>query len=407
MTKRIQLALALALISTACGDAGQKPGAKASAALGQPVAINAPAAPGSVAPNLVVGEGRVYLSWTEPRPDSAHALRFAVLEEGRWSAPRTVTEGRGWFVNWADFPSLLPLGGGGMAAHWLQKSGSGKYAYEVRVVRSADGGQTWGKSVVPHRDGAAAEHGFVSMWAAQGDSVGVAWLDGRKYAGLEEGAPGAETAVMTTTLAADGGLAPEEPLDARACDCCQTAMAATADGPLVAYRDRTADEIRDVYFTRRTGAGWSEPRPVHADGWKIPACPVNGPALSADGRRVAIAWFTAARDTPRVHVAFSDDAGATWSAPVRVDAGTPAGHADVEIVRDGALVSWIERTGSGPTELRVRRVGRDGALGEPRTVSAAPERSVPRMAADGRGVVFAWITPEKPARVQTARLELQ
>jgi hypothetical protein len=398
--ERARFLAASALLLAACGEAKES--------LGPPAEIASPAAPGSTAPNLATGgDGRVYLSWTEPRPDSAHALRFAVLEGGRWSAPRTVAEGRGWFVNWADFPSILPLEGGALAAHWLQRNGAGKYAYEVRVARSADGGATWGPSVVPHRDGAAAEHGFVSMWATGGDSVGVAWLDGRKYAGRAEGAPGAETAVMSTTLAPDGGMAPETPLDPRACDCCQTAMAATADGPLVAYRDRTADEIRDIYITRRTAAGWSAPGPVHADGWKIPACPVNGPALAARGRRVAIAWFTAARDTARVNVAFSDDAGATWSAPVRVDGGTPAGHADVELTDGGALVSWIERTGAGPTELRVRRVARDGTLGEPRALGGVPERSVPRMALDRDAVVFAWSAPGKPSRVQTARMELQ
>jgi hypothetical protein len=400
------LAAALALLSAACG--GEAGGNKnAAQTLGQPAEIQSPAPEGSTAPNLATAaDGRVYLSWTEPRPDSAHALRFAVLENGRWSAPRTVAEGRGWFVNWADFPSLLPLKGGAMAAHWLQRNGKEKYAYEVRVARSADGGQTWGPSVVPHRDGTPTEHGFVSMWAAPGDSIGVAWLDGRKYAGREEGDAAAEMAIMTTRIGADGGAAPESPLDERACDCCQTAMAATADGPLVAYRDRTADEIRDIYFTRLAGGRWTEPRPVHPDGWKIPACPVNGPALSADGRRVTIAWFTAARDTPRVHVAFSEDAGATWSAPLRVDGGNPAGHADVKLVEGGALVSWIERTEGGPAEVRVRRVARDGALGEPRTLGGAPERSVPRMAIGGNSVVFAWTAPGKPSRVQTARMEL-
>ena len=42
----------------------------------------------------------------------------------------------------------------------------------------------------------------------------------------------------------------------------------------------------------RTASGPSR-RAVHDDGWKIAACPVNGPMLSARGRDVAIAWFTA------------------------------------------------------------------------------------------------------------------
>jgi hypothetical protein len=50
---------------------------------------------------------------------------------------------------------------------------------------------------------------------------------------------------------------------------------------------------------------------VHSDNWKIDACPVNGPAIAATGRRVAVAWFTAANDTARVKLAFSSAARAS------------------------------------------------------------------------------------------------
>ena len=36
-------------------------------------------------------------------------------------------------------------------------------------------------------------------------------------------------------------------LDARACDCCQTAVAMTARGPLLAYRDRSDDAGRAIW----------------------------------------------------------------------------------------------------------------------------------------------------------------
>ncbi|HEU0076539.1 MAG TPA: sialidase family protein, partial [Longimicrobiaceae bacterium] len=348
--RRTLLACALALPALAScrsgGDASADAAADASApALTALREIPSPAAPGSAEPNLAAGDdGRVYLSWVEPAPDSAHALRFAVLEGGRWSAPRTVASGRDWFVNWADFPSLAVLPGGRLAAHWLQRSGPGRYAYDVRIARSTDGGATWSPGVVPHRDGVPAEHGFVSLWPAEGDSLGAVWLDGRKYAAAEggEGEHGGETMLVHTALAADGGVGAERPLDARICDCCQTGQATTSAGPLVVYRDRSADEIRDVYVVRRVGGRWTEPRPVHADGWKIPACPVNGPQVAARGEQVAVAWFTGARDTARVLVAFSRDAGATFGAPVRVDDGDPAGRVDVELLEGGgALVSWI------------------------------------------------------------------
>ena len=52
----------------------------------------------------------------------------------------------------------------------------------------------------------------------------------------------------------------------------------TADGPLVAFRDRSNQEIRDIHVARVEQGKWTEAVPVHADNWRIEACPVNGPA---------------------------------------------------------------------------------------------------------------------------------
>lgn len=379
-------------------------------ALGEVREIASPAAAGGAEPNLAVGaDGRVYLSWLETGADSVSALRFAVLEGERWSAPRTVASGRGWVANWADFPSLAVLPGGKLAAHWLQRSGAGRYAYDVHVARSADGGATWTAGTVPYADRAPAEHGFVSLWPAAGDSVGAVWLDGRKFAGREEGAPGAETMLVTASLTADGAAGAERILDARICDCCQTAAAMTADGPLIVYRDRSPAEIRDIYAVRQVRGAWTAPAPVHADGWHMPACPVNGPAVSADGRLTAVAWFTGEGEKPRVQVAFSDDGGATFAAPVRVDGGAPLGRVDVEMVPGGALVSWVEQGDGGAAAVRVRRLDRSGTMGDPRTVAASSaERSsgFPRMARSGNRVVFAWTVPGKPSAVRVAAMAL-
>ncbi|HEX6036884.1 sialidase family protein [Longimicrobium sp.] len=374
--------------------------------------LSPPAAAGSGEPNLAVGpDGRVYLSWIEPGADSTHALRFSVLEGDRWSAPRTVASGRDWFVNWADFPSLAVLPGNRLAAHWLQRSGGSKYAYDVRVAISPDGGVTWTESVVPHTDGTQTEHGFASLWPAGADSLGLVWLDGRKTGASADGEhnPASEMTLRYTTVGMDGRAAPDREVDGRVCDCCQTGMAMTSTGPLVVYRDRSPDEVRDIYVTRMVNGAWTEGRPVHADGWVMPACPVNGPQADADGQRVAVAWFTAADSTPAVKVAFSADGGVTFGAPARVDGGNPEGRVDVQLLADGgALVSWMERTDAQSAEVRIRRVGADGRMGEPRTLASASARSTgfPRMVRAGDGVVFAWTGPGKPSTLHAARLAL-
>lgn len=389
---------------TGCADSRESDRVDAGAPVVAPIV--SPTGAGAAEPFLAVApDGTVFLSWLEP-VDSAHALRFASYDGSAWSEPRTIRTGRDFFVNWADFPSIKVLGDGRLAAHWLQKTGAGTYAYGVRVALSSDGGATWGDAIVPHRDSSQTEHGFVTLWP-EDTGLGAVWLDGRKY-NKEGHSPSNEMMVVSTSIGADGTLGAETALDQRACDCCQTAVALTSSGPVVAYRDRSADEIRDIYVTRRVSGTWSDPVPVHADGWKIAACPVNGPAIAAAGSRVALAWFTAARDSGRVNVAFSSDAGASFGAPVRVDDGHPAGRVDVALLADGgALVSWIERTGGDTAAVRVRRLSADGRAEPPVTIansSAARASGFPRMIMSGADAFFAWTEPGTPSAVRVARL---
>jgi hypothetical protein len=374
-------------------------------------AIPTPAAPGSAEPNLSLGTGgRVYLSWIELAADSGHQLKFAVLQKDRFAPARVIASGgRGdWFVNWADFPSIIALSNTQLVAHWLQRSGMGRYAYGVRVARSSDGGATWSSAVTPHRDASESEHGFVSLFKV-GSEVGIAWLDGRKHAAAKTEAD-AEMSVRFTRLAPANRLSSDDEIDARACDCCQTSAAITARGPVLVYRDRSAEEVRDIAIVRYEKGVWSRPRIVHRDNWIIAACPVNGPAVSAQGNRVAVAWFTAANEQARVHIAFSRDAGDRFAPPIRVDDGVPAGRVDVQLLPDNsALVSWLERV-DDRAEVRIRRVYANGRRGPAKTVatsSAERASGFPHIIWRGKDVVLAWTEAGRPAQVKVALLEMK
>ena len=173
----------------------------------------------------------------------------------------------------------------------------------------------------------------------------------------------------------------------------------------MAYRDRTPEEVRDIYLTRFDGQTWTAPARLHRDGWKINGCPVNGPALAAQGRRVAAAWFTGAEGLPRVNVAFSDDSGQQFRAPISVDEGSSVGRVDVALLDDGsALVSWLDTEGEAAA-IRARHVRPDGTLGPPATlagVSAARSTGMPRMVRAGEQVYLAWVDAEAD-RVRLAR----
>ena len=365
-------------------------------------------------------DGQMTLSWLERNADSSVALRLATLapDGATWSAPTEIVRRTDLFVNWADFPSVVPLGEGRLLAHWLQRSGSGRYAYDVHLSESRDGGATWGASAFPHAAGVPAEHGFVTILPTGNGGANILLLDGTAGALLKDSiraSTGKEPAeghggAMQLGFAnwADGAVTTTRMLDPRTCDCCQTASAMTSKGPIVVYRDRSDDEIRDISVVRLVNGEWTAPAPLHNDGWKIDYCPVNGPATSAIGDTVVAVWFTGAQDTSRVNVVFSTDAGATFNAPVRADDGLPAGRVDVEMLSgDAALVSWIERVGGDTAQVRARIVRRDGRV-EPHVVvspsSGTRSSGFPRMARTDDGVLIAWTIPGKPSRVELARI---
>lgn len=375
----------------------------------QPVEFTAP--PGSEAPNLhVTRDGRAVLTWLEPVADERYALRVAVRADGRWSEPHTIVADRPFFVNWADFPSLTEMEDGTWIVHWLEMAGEGTYAYHVKLARSPDGGATWSEPIVPHRDRSPTEHGFVSMVPWRGGAA-LVWLDGRAMivgeagSGKGEAEIGGVMSLRFTTVGPDGSIGPEVLVDDRTCECCQTALAAAASGLVTAYRDRSEGEIRDIAVARFVDDHWTEPAPVAADGWHYPGCPVNGPQLSARGDTVAVAWYTAPEQRPRVSAAFSTDGGRSFGAPIRVDDGTPAGRVDVELISgSAAVVSWLEIVGDS-AQVRARRVTRAGARGPAWVVaatSAARASGFPRMAQVGDELLFAWTLPAPSGGVRVA-----
>jgi hypothetical protein len=358
--------------------------------------IASPAGPNSGQPQLSSSTRGVLLSWIERKGEKA-ALRFSERTTTGWSTPRTVASGSDWFVNWADVPSVIRFTDGTLVGHWLQKSGPDAYAYDVRLSYSKDDGQTWSASFSPHSDGTKTEHGFASLFQMPDSGFGVIWLDGRSMTphsghGGHGDAAGAMS-VRFATFDTSWKKTSEAPVDLRVCECCPTTAAVTSDGPITAFRNRTDDEVRDIYLSRLESGKWTEPGPVHRDGWKINACPVNGPMLSARGRDVAIAWFAGTNTQGRAFVAFSRDAGRSFGPPIRLDDAGALGRVDVELMPDGsAVASWIEFANQR-AHFKIRRVDPSGARTPSTTVSAiAAGRAsgYPRIASHGDELVFAW-----------------
>lgn len=316
--------------------------------------------------------------------------------------------GRNWFVNWADFPSVSYLEegihGSVLFSHSLQYSAEGTYDYDITYSLQDDNGPLFTPQKL-HQDTVSAEHGFLSSAALPGGGLQVSWLDGRytKEVGAAAGAGeveaqgddhghGAGGAMTLRTKALSDSVSVE--LDHRVCDCCNTATVATEALTMVAYRDRSEHEIRDIgYVVKPTGGEWSKPKLVHADNWEISGCPVNGPALAANGAgNIAVIWYTAPRDRahprrePRSEILFSryDAATETWAPPTLLDDDTPLGRVDLQLAEDGTAYATALTTKPDTDDafLTLWTISPAGAISREdlATTSAARSAGFPKIA---------------------------
>lgn len=371
-------------------------------------AMTAPSLANSAEPFLFTDkDNTVYLSWVE-KSEGKSTFKLSSLKSGQWSEPNIIASGNTWFVNWADYP-MIATNGKQFVAHFLDKSGESTYAYDVKMTTSIDNGKSWVDPFLLNDDNKQAEHGFVTL-LPYGDNFFVTWLDGRNT-GMEgmEGMKGHEGHHGNMSLRAaivdnKGKKISEWELDNKTCDCCQTSAAITDNGPVVVYRDRSDEEMRDISIVRLIDGKWTAPQSVHNDNWKIAGCPVNGPRVVAEGNNLAAAWFSIAADTAKVNIVFSSDGGATFDKPIRVDERNAIGRVDIVMLdHTSAIVSWMEGT-----EIRAAKVYSDGKK-EPSMIIASTTEShssgFPQMTKSGNQLIFAW-TDDKEKNIKTATISL-
>ena len=375
--------------------------------------ITSPAKNESAMPRLYTNEqGETFMSWVETPKEGMAQLYFSKLENGSWLAPQLIAEGDNWFVNWADFPSLIE-NQGHMAAHWLQKSDKGTFDYDVRVSMSADEGNSWENSFIPHKDSIAAEHGFVSMLPLKNKQTFVTWLDGRNTKTGEmsdhSGHGGGPMSLRAAIFDNEGNTVSEWELDDRVCDCCQTTAVETDSGITVIYRDRSENEIRDMSVVRLVDNEWTAPTPLKVELWEMPACPVNGPSASALGDHMAVAWFMAKGGTPEVKLAFSEDGGANFKDPIVVSQGNTSGRVSTTMLNDGTLlVSWLESQGD-TAQIMLAKYDKTGALLKKTMVaqsSASRASGFPTLTSNGDDVYIAWTQTDIQKEIKTAKINL-
>jgi hypothetical protein len=355
-------------------------------------------------------DGTIYLSWIENIKDTISYLKFSEFNNNEWSVPTTIAKGNDWFVNWADFPSITSFGNSNLAAHFLQKSADDTYAYDVKLIQSSDNGKTWSKSFKPHTDNTNTEHGFVSKIALDSNKYLSVWLDGRQMAYAEtDSTVQKQMSLRAGVFNEFGETIKEFLLDNRVCDCCQTDTAMTNEGPIVVYRDRSDNEIRDIYYVKQVIGNWTDPKPIFNDNWKIEGCPVNGPTISSKENFVAVAWFTVADNLPKVKISFSNDNGNTFGKPFTVAQETTMGRLDVELLDDGSAILSSMNSQEGESEILLHHINENGTISKALKVSeTASSRSsgFPRMAIKDDKVYLTWTSVGETLEVKMAEIHI-
>jgi hypothetical protein len=408
------------------------------------VPIDNPSSLKSTFPRLFTDNaGTVHMSWIHKIGEVAE-LRIATLTppsnpdytDGlEWSSYTSVAKSDDWFVNWADFPSVIGLNGAPVAAHWLDKVPGSPYSYHVTIQPIQDKFQSQitdssnGQNVqvefehaafVPHTDNTNTEHGFVSMQPMDSSTFYAIWLDGRNTGGMDHGGHFMDSDHLDSKLATamtlrgallgrDGEIIESHLIDNAVCDCCNTSLVKTDRGLIAAYRNRSSDEIRDLYVSRYENGVWDTPNTVHNDGWQIAACPVNGPQLAFHSGVTAALWFTGADNVPRVKLAFSDDYGKTFNEAILLSENQPLGRVDIVMHNEqSAWVSYVERH-EDAAKLHIKQVMRNGTIVQALILDemeASRSGGFPQLSSFGDGLLVAWTEiGERASTIRTSYIK--
>ena len=292
----------------------------------------------------------LYISWIEDgHLPSINVASYNTQTKSWQQLPNAVQDSL-LFVNWADFPELTVDKDGNVLLQYLKiTDASSPYAYHVMQQIYTRQTQQWTEPTRLHADTSSTEHGFVSTVPTVQGFTSI-WLDGNRYAAAQmhsdEHEHAGEMSLRYRTTTSLGQLEAAQEIDARTCDCCNTALASLPNQKLlVAYRNRSEEEIRDIYYSIFDKGNWSEPQPIANDNWQIYGCPVNGPAVTASESMLAVAWYTGA-DGGKVQLRTSTDEGKNWSATLIADSLNPVGRVQLALQSNKVgLLSWLNTEG--------------------------------------------------------------
>jgi hypothetical protein len=335
-------------------------------------------------------DGRPILAWVTQKD---HVNTVLVGRPGSDAAPVRVNPAGTSVDSLHQAPGLAVASTGEVYVTWSSpkpKPEGVLYASDLHLARSLDGGRTF---EVPLRlnDDRPISHSFEDLAVAAEGTVLVGWIDSRDGHG--------RTATYVARVTERGSRLERVTRLAggETCVCCRVDVTTgPGEGAAVMWRKVFPSDVRDMVVSRSSDGGrtFGPAATVHADGWKITACPHRGGRLATDanGRAYAV-WYTeATTDRPDVLLAVAAD-GRRFGPPRRVNAATGSvpDHARLAVGADGrGIVVWEDST-AVRRRILLRSIGEGGrTLGPVRTLSQAIKAWAPDVAVVPGGFLVAW-----------------
>lgn len=345
LTRRLALA-GLGLAVAACSVAAQAQHMHASA--GKPAA---PYVGAAFAP-----DGALWVLQVDAQ--DRLILRVSRDEGGSWQPERVLDTAGDRIKSGGESPARLAFGPHGAVVVGYARPLEKKYSAEIRLLRSADGGDSFAPPVTLHRDRQVVSHSYPVMAFDARGALHTVWIDGRDKVAANEAAAKSGRAKadyrgvsLYRNVSLDGGASfgPDIKLSDYSCECCRLAMTPAAGGQLaLMWRHVTAPNIRDHAFTilgDNNPAPTSEPVRATFDNWAIDGCPHHGPGLAtAAGGGYHAVWFGQRAGVAQVRYGKLDQAGHPVG-EVRALPDSKAEHADV--LADGSKLAIVWRSFDG------------------------------------------------------------